>query len=923
MRGMSERVVYVVPHTHWDREWYQPHELFRWRLVQMIDELLLHMEGHAEYRCFNLDGQSIVIEDYLQLRPENEGRLRTLIEAGRIVIGPWWVQPDEFLPTGESHIRNFQRGIRFAKRLGGSLMVGHCADQFGHIAQMPQIMRGLGMTSACLWRGVPDTVPGWSFQWEAPDGTRLPVLYLRNSYSSGWRLPKEPDELAERTRREAEARRDGEPLLLMNGTDHSRMEKQVPAALDGGRGRGFDYRLATLAEYERAMLAAGMDEFVHHGELRSPDNSNVLVGVLSARMNLKQRDFRVQSALERVAEPLEVLAHLAAGYDGLPALEQAWRLMLENAPHDSICGCSVDQTHREMLPRYDRAEQLAEEVAREAVTAVLGSSGAGGEGVAVFRTVPHAPAVVETTVPAEWKGEWLVNGAGNRVRVALGPAGPSELLQRNETTPAGALRHLDFLREGRYADQRIEEIRCWTGGTRLFVETLVGPGIHVGAEDATREGVRESVRAGGLESAVVAVRRRARRTLRAVLPPAEAIGLETWQLEAKGEAQAPAARAGGGSIENEFYRVRLGRAGLDVEDLRNGRALQGINQFVDQGDRGDEYNAEILSDGVVIPGEQELLALEADGVLARLRYRAILRVPVGLTRDRRRRQGRSVTTAVETEVVLWAGVPWVEFRVSLENAARDHRLRAWFPLGFETDEAITEGHFHVERRPLTPPPWNGRGAEQPPTTFPQKSFAAFEAGGYGLAVMNRGLPEGEAVRWRGRQAYALTLLRCVGWLSRDDLQSRKGHAGPLIATRESQMAGKHEFSYALATYRGGWQEAGVLPLAHGFAHAPVAFATNAAAPAAWPVATFAEAVLVPSAIHRSAADARPVLRAWNAGAVPVKAGLGMPAVRGVARRVDLMEQPMVGTTLDAEEMLRERLRGWEIGTWAFEPEPTR
>ena len=180
------RTVYVVPHCHWDREWYQPQELFRWRLVQMIDELLDHMESHPEFGCFNLDGQTIVIQDYLELRPENEGRLRALIESGRVVIGPWWVQPDEFLPSGESHIRSFQKGIRAAAKLGGSLRVGHCADQFGHIAQMPQIMSQLGLTSACLWRGVPDSVPAWSFYWEAPDGTRLPVLYLRNSYSSGW-----------------------------------------------------------------------------------------------------------------------------------------------------------------------------------------------------------------------------------------------------------------------------------------------------------------------------------------------------------------------------------------------------------------------------------------------------------------------------------------------------------------------------------------------------------------------------------------------------------------------------------------------------------------------------------------------------------------------------------------------------------------
>ena len=399
------RTVYVVPHCHWDREWYQPHELFRWRLVQMIDELLDHMEAHPEFRCFNLDGQSIVIDDYLELRPENEGRLRSLIQQGRIVIGPWWVQPDEFLPSGESHIRSFQKGIRFAERLGGSLRIGHCADQFGHIAQMPQLMAGLGLTSACLWRGVPDSVPGWSFHWESPDGTRIPVLYLRNSYSSGWRLPTDPVELIERVRRQERDRRPDEPALLMNGTDHSRIERTVPQALAAAAGRGYDFQIVTLAEYERAQFAAGIDDHVHHGELRSPDNSNVLVGVLSARMNIKQRDFRVAAQIERYAEPLELLSWLHDGPDASPALRQAWRLQLENSPHDSICGCSVDQTHREMLPRYDRAEQLARQVSRESMAHLVKRLDVPAPGgLAVFRPVPHAAAVLECEVPADWLG---------------------------------------------------------------------------------------------------------------------------------------------------------------------------------------------------------------------------------------------------------------------------------------------------------------------------------------------------------------------------------------------------------------------------------------------------------------------------------------------------------------------------------------
>ncbi|MCK9518082.1 MAG: hypothetical protein M0R74_03480, partial [Dehalococcoidia bacterium] len=823
------RTVYVVPHCHWDREWYQPYELFRWRLVQMIDELLDHMEQHPEYARFTLDGQTVVIEDYLELRPENEPRLRALIEAGRIVIGPWWVQPDEFLPSGESHIRSFQRGIRQAGVLGGCLPVGHCADQFGHIAQMPQLMSQLGLTSACLWRGVPGTVPGWSFWWQAPDGTRLPVLYLRHSYSSGWRLPMEPEDLLERTRRQERARREVEPLLLMNGTDHSRLEKHVPEALARAAGQGYDYHLATLAEYEQAQLAAGIDDVSWHGELRSPDNSNVLVGVLSARMNIKQRDFQVSSLLERYAEPLELLAHLHDGPDGLPALKHAWRLLLENSPHDSICGCSVDQTHREMLPRYDRAEQLARQIARESMHHVVRRMEAQGNGaLAVWRPVAHAPALLEALVPGTWTATALELPGGQIVACALEPAGSPEVLcHEADVTPRGAGKHLDFLREDRFDLHSIEEMRWELGEDRVLrVETTVGDDLNVVDWATIRHEVREIAANNLADRAELTVTRSARKRLTAVLPPADAIGVQllapvgsaapcpaprapcpatnaastspspTAVEEGRGEGVAedggrgelPWAGPGRNVIGNQFYEVRLRKSGLEVRDLRTGITIERALQFVSEGDRGDEYNADILDDAIYASAFRAE-SVAASRVAATLDFAAELTLPADLARSRTRRRRRAVERmTLAVRVTLHAALPRVDLRVDLENTVKDHRLRALFALPFEVTQAITENTFHVAERPLEPQPYNGQGDEQPPTTFPQKTFAAFEGDSLGLAVFNRGQPEGEVVRLPGgRQAYALTLLRCVGWLSRDDLRSRRGGAGPMIATPDAQM----------------------------------------------------------------------------------------------------------------------------------------
>jgi hypothetical protein len=916
------RSVYVVPHCHWDREWYQPHELFRWRLVQMIDELLDYMEQHPEYRCFNLDGQTIVIEDYLELRPEHEGRLRALLQSGRIVIGPWLVQPDEFLPSGESHIRSFQRGIRFADRLGGCLRVGHCADQFGHIAQMPQIMAGLGLTSACLWRGVPGSIPGWSFWWEAPDGTRLPALYLRNSYSSGWRLPEAPADLIERVQRQERGRREGEPALLMNGTDHSRMEKHVPAALAAAAGRGYEFRLATLAEYEQAQLAAGIDEVVHHGELRSPDRSNVLVGVLSARMNIKQRDFQVSSLLERVAEPLELLSWLHHGPDGAPALRHAWRLLLENSPHDSICGCSVDQTHREMLPRYDRAEQLIRQVARESMAHLHRRlTVPDGGAVLAFRTVPGAAAVLECDVPGEWDATHLRLPGGETVPVALGPVQPGEVLQHDEVSPRGALRHLDFLREGRYDVHAIERQSWQVADGHLKVETRVGDGLAVLDEDGFRHEVKEAAEALAA-TAEVTVRRSATRRMVAVLPAANTVGVEVLAPACSPDRNpypSGAVEAAGRRIANEFYEVSMKKGRLVVTDWQNGVTLENVSMFVDEGDRGDEYNADILPDAV-LSGPPEDVICTSDAVSAEMFVVLHMRVPGELSKSRRRRKGGPWLLPILMSVRLWSGVPRVDFSVKLVNPARDHRLRALFPLPFATDTAWTENQFHVAERPLEPAPWNGESAEQPPTTFPQKTFAAMEGDGLGVAVFNRGLPEGEVVRSPdGRQAYALTLLRCVGWLSRNDLVSRRGGAGPMVTTPEAQMPGAHTFEYALTTYRGAWRGAGVQAMAHSFAHPPLAWhagANSGGAGAALPLAVFPGEGVVPSAMHRSEADGRPVLRVYSSSPERLEAGLLVPAAGADAERTNLIEDRAVPLEASADGW-RVPLRPWEIATVCF------
>src|SRR3954451_13333766 len=370
--------IHVVSHTHWDREWYLTYEQFRLRLVTLIDRLLDLLDGDPAYKHFHLDGQTIVLEDYLEIRPEQESRLREAIEGGRILIGPWYVMPDEFLVSGESLVRNLLRGHRISREFGAPMPVGYLPDLFGHVGQMPQIWRQFGLDNTILWRGFGGRDA--EYWWDAPDGSRVLMLHLPpEGYCNARRIVFDPDAMmaraAEKIEYERGRTRTGQ-ALLMNGVDHVEPQTEVPmlvdklSAIPGQRAAH-----STLPEYVGAVRARVQAESpvldTVAGELRGrTDYANLLPGVLSARVYLKQQTARVQTLLEAYAEPLSVFAAvLGARYPG-GELRHAWKTLLQNHPHDSICGCSIDAVHEENMTRFARARQVGDAVVDLALEAI-------------------------------------------------------------------------------------------------------------------------------------------------------------------------------------------------------------------------------------------------------------------------------------------------------------------------------------------------------------------------------------------------------------------------------------------------------------------------------------------------------------------------------------------------------------------------
>src|SRR6266480_6834827 len=314
---MPTRVA-IVPHTHWDREWYSPFQTFRLRLVKLLDALLPMLERDLSYARFLLDGQTAVLDDYLEVRPEAAATLTRLAAAGRLSIGPWMVLMDEFMVSGETMVRDLQFGIARGAQLGGVMDIGYLPDMFGHVAQMPQLLALAGFDHAVVWRGVPASVERTAFWWEAPDGSRVRAEYLYGSYSNGRDLPDDAKQLVTRARSyELElgpARLPGGSMLLMNGTDHQMPQPWLGRVVAEANEIQDDYRfvVTSLAEYLPEQPTEGLATVP--GELRSGARANVLMGVASNRVDVHQACAVAERALERRAEPLSALLVPAGRY---------------------------------------------------------------------------------------------------------------------------------------------------------------------------------------------------------------------------------------------------------------------------------------------------------------------------------------------------------------------------------------------------------------------------------------------------------------------------------------------------------------------------------------------------------------------------------------------------------------------------------
>ena len=772
----ASRRVDIVPHTHWDREWYLPFQAFRARLVELLDALLDRLQTDTGYAHFLLDGQMAVVDDYLAIRPERRDTLRRLAADGRLAMGPWYTLPDEFLVSGETHIRNLQRGRRVAEDFGGAMEVGYLPDMFGHVAQMPQLFRLFGYEHAVVWRGVPSAVKATGFWWEAPDGSRVRAEYLPTGYGNGASMPRDPAALLSQISEWVKDQREiigDRSVLWMNGSDHLTPQPFLPLvvaeanALSEGA-----YELVVTSLAAHLAAADSTDLVTWRGELRSGARANLLMGVGSNRVDVHQAAARAERALEQRAEPMAALFLPPAEWPEA-LFDVAWLEMLRNAAHDSICACSHDEVVDAVKVRYAEARQIGEAIEERSLRYLAENLSVCGP-VVVNASQRSRGGLVDVRFPGTepWAGVQVTRiDKGVRPRFDLPMAQGIAVIAE------------EVMWNGDCTGIRLSE-----GDDGLHVEMVCdgGPVDIPRNRGLVKQAVEHSLSERMIATVHVAPSHRG-------IVRVDDVAGYGWQPVAE---TLPQVRSAVAPVTVDGRNMSNGLVSVTVDDVTGTFAIDGVTGYgrlVDDGDQGDTYNWSPPRQQRIVDTPSSVVATidETGPLRARATIETNYEWPLRIDDSIGERVGRR-SVDVTTTIELRAGEPYVRVNIVFDNFVEDHRLRVHLPLTHAASTSLAECAFTVVERGLDA---EGGPSEEPMSTFPSRRFV--QAGG--LTVAHEGLLEYELVDIgaSGAAAMALTLVRGTRFLSRGSMTMRPMPAGPQHELRGSQMLGRHSVDFAL------------------------------------------------------------------------------------------------------------------------------
>ncbi|MGT2845182.1 alpha-mannosidase [Streptococcus hongkongensis] len=788
---MKKKKVHIISHSHWDREWYMAYEQHHMRLINLIDDLLDLFKTDPDFHSFHLDGQTIILEDYLQVRPEKKEQLQDAITKGKLRIGPFYILQDGFLTSSESNVRNMLIGKQDCDRWGASVPLGYFPDTFGNMGQTPQLMKQANLAAAAFGRGIRPTgfnnqvntddlysSPFSEMTWKGPDGSDITGLLFANWYSNGNEIPTDEEEAKVYwTQKLADVEKfaSTNQLLMMNGVDHQPVQVDVTKAIKVANKLFPDYQFvhSCFEDYLSDLEAELPDNLTTiEGEITSQETDGwyTLANTASSRIYLKQKNTQVSRQLENITEPLASMAYDISGDYPHDQLTYAWKTLMQNHPHDSICGCSIDAVHREMMPRFDKALEVGKYLATEATEAIAcaidtSSFPEDSQAFILFNTLGHPKeAIIKKTLI--WK------------KAPLGCQKPSELFEKVEKERLALAKDFQIIDS---QHNPVEGVRILATETAFDYDlpkrTFREPYF------AIKVTLEMPVTLAGMSYASYALRHR--------------------KAIAKKEIGKLLYHEDKGLLENEFMAVKITENGLlTITDKTTGHTYPDQLVFEDCGDIGNEYIFKQSADKKAILGQNfpftvDVLTNTENLALIKLtRFMAIPRsADATLAKEMtaivdvtERTAGRSQDLAqlrIETDIRLEKRSPQLQFTTRFDNHMTNHRLRVLFSSQLETDHHYADSIFETVKRPnrVNPQFW-----KNPSNPQHQECFVSLRDHEKGITIGNFGLNEYEVLP--DTNTIALTLLRSVGEL---------GDWG-YFPTPEAQCLGQQTLTYTFEAF---------------------------------------------------------------------------------------------------------------------------
>ncbi|WP_139891900.1 alpha-mannosidase [Bacillus sp. D386] len=755
------KTAHIISHSHWDREWYLPFEKHRFYFIKLMNSIIEQFKKDGNtFKSFHLDGQTILLEDYFAVHPENFEIVKQLIEDKKLYIGPWYVLQDAFLTSSEANIRNLQIGLYDTEVYGHASKIGYFPDTFGIYGQAPQILKQAGIDTAAFGRGVKPTgfnntvsdtpnfeSPYSEIVWKSPDGSSVLGILFANWYSNGNEIPVDEEEAKvfwDKKIQDAEKYASTNQLLFMNGCDHQPLQKTIPQAIEtaGALYPDYTFKHSSFAEYIQALKVSLPNNLqIIEGELRNQrtDGWSTLVNTASSRIYLKQWNTRCQILLEKVVEPLAAINLLAGGDYPREYIRFMWKTLMKNHPHDSICGCSVDEVHREMVTRFETVSQMGDVFVKELAAEIaerIDTSETPDGGIPLL--------VINTT-------GWEKN----------------EVVIKEIDLDKIFFSQMDFKEIPNYLKEReLPYYKLVDNQGKAIDYYLEKPVIEFGY-DLPDDQFRQPFFA-----------KRAKLSFFAEGIPS--FGYKTFYLlPEKVPAHLAETRETENDrfeMENEYVHLHFhGDGSFDLMNKLTEEVFHHLGIYEDTGDIGNEYmfketegHASINTKGIAA----EFSWLEQSKLKTVLQYTHTLSIPacaderLALERNqlvwhKEREAGRSdemTTITLRTVVTLAKGMKGPVFTLTIDNQATDHRLRVLFPTGLKTETHKADSIFEIVTRPNKPE----KEWDNPSFCHHQQRFSSIADEQMGLTVATHGLQEYEILPEDG--TIAITVLRSVAEL---------------------------------------------------------------------------------------------------------------------------------------------------------------